>query len=78
MTPPKTTAGLVEFLRQVCVAQAEHPEWRPGQAAFNVLHRMAPALADEVSGTEFDPFNDDARSLPFLRWVARRFREDQP
>ena len=33
-----------------------HPEWRYGQAAFNVLCVMRPELAERIRGTDSDPF----------------------
>ena len=37
-----------------------HPEWRKGQAFFNLLNSMQPATADYIRSTELDMFyNDD-------------------
>jgi hypothetical protein len=46
-------------------AQAEHPHWRPGQAAFNVVYRYEPAIADQIRTTTADPFHATSR-LPLF------------
>lgn len=47
-----------------------HPEWRPGQAAFNAFHRIDPAGADKIRSTAFDPFHVDDRLPNFWQWLA--------
>jgi hypothetical protein len=56
---------LAACVRAVC----DHPDWRVGQAHFNVLADLAPDVADAVRGTNLDPFYDDARLDAFLRHV---------
>lgn len=51
-------------------AVAEHPEWRLGQAAFNVTYERYPGLADRIRGSDVDPFHDDARLPQF--WLRVR------
>ena len=34
---------------------------RPGQALFNALAVIAPGFAEEIRGTDLDPFHDDTR-----------------
>lgn len=46
-----------DYLDAVNRARAEHPEWRYGQTAFNVLYQINPELADSVRGTHCDPFH---------------------
>ncbi len=41
--------------------QLEHPDWRRGQALFNALHGVFPALAEQIRGTDADPFHDESR-----------------
>lgn len=48
--------------------QAHHKE-RSGQAAFNALWNVRPDLADQVRGTDLDPFHNDAVLLPFWHFV---------
>ena len=40
-------------------------EWRKGQAYFNILRVMHEEIAEEIRGTEFDPFHHDDR-IPAL------------
>jgi hypothetical protein len=44
----------------------EHPEQRPGQAAYNTLAVLHPDLAEQVHGTERDPFYIDKRLPAFF------------
>jgi hypothetical protein len=53
--------------------QAEHPEQRLGQAHFNVLRTFDPEFADEITGTELDPFYDDGNLGPMLDALGRRW-----
>lgn len=56
-----------------------YPEQRRGQAHFNVLYVMYPALGNSVRCTEIDPFNDDERLTFFLDFVydaLRRMQDD--
>lgn len=57
------------FLNEVDTAIYNYDDWRPGQAAFNVLSSMHPDLAEHVRGTESDPFYDDERLTAFYLWV---------
>lgn len=49
--------------------QAELPQLRAGQAAFNVVHLYRPAIASKVIGTPLDPFNHDSRLPAFWDFV---------
>lgn len=46
------------------------PSYRKGQAYFNILHTIHPGLANEVAGTDKDPFYDDSRIETLLSWLA--------
>jgi hypothetical protein len=71
------------YLRAVAVQLATHPEWRPGQAYFNVLWRLdeyheftREAPTQLASGTDLDPFHRDDRVPVFLlvlcaHWTGR-------
>lgn len=48
----------------------EYPEWRNGQAAFNALNRLDRDVADQIRGTDVDPFNDNTRVKAFYRKVV--------
>lgn len=45
---------------------------RIGQAAFNALYALNPGLADEVRGTENDPFYSDSKLTAFWAWLSER------
>lgn len=51
-----------------------HPEQRRGQVWFNVMAMLSPVahLAEEVRGTDRDPFYDDDRLPAFLHHVQER------
>lgn len=42
---------------------------RSGEAAFNAVSRVDPAIAERLRGTAIDPFYDDARVERFWRHV---------
>jgi hypothetical protein len=44
---------------------------RRGQAYFNALYDIAPEIANRIRGTEFDPFHDDSRIVPFLSQLEK-------
>lgn len=45
-----------EYRAEVDRVHALEPRWRFGQTAFNVLYDMYPDLADEIRGSNIDPF----------------------
>lgn len=60
----------VEDLRElVGKLRTHYPEWRPGQAWFNALHRVRPHLADRVRGGNLDPFHNDKRIRTLQAWL---------
>lgn len=64
----------LQYLTYVQRYQAMHPEQRRGQAHFNVLYIGHPSIANEIRGTEVDPFYDDSRIVDFLESVYHAFR----
>lgn len=48
-------------------------KWRMGQAYFNVLDMVRPELADEIRGTDCDPFYNNELIVPFLAFVHSRW-----
>jgi hypothetical protein len=58
-----------DYINRVLQMQEAHPEWRVGQTFFNVLYIMRPKMADQVRGSEIDPFYQDDRVLIFLAFV---------
>lgn len=65
-----------EFCRAVGVRQQQHPEWRYGQTVFNVLYwdGFDPEFADEIRGTDLDPFHKDARTDALFQVLEERWR----
>lgn len=50
-----------EFIKAWATAMLEHPEWRPGQAFYNTLYELAPAMASFINGDAVrNPFYEDA------------------
>jgi hypothetical protein len=40
---------------------------------FNILHEMNVEWADEITGTELDPFYNDSHIPKFLEWLINKF-----
>lgn len=49
-----------------------HPAQRYGQAMFNALYETHPDIANEIRGTDVDPFYFDARLSAFWAFVGER------
>lgn len=45
-------------------------EWREGQAYFNYLYEDKPKLADEIRGTNLDPFYQDDNIESFIKFLV--------
>jgi len=41
--------------------QKEHSDWREGQCYFNALYKHFPEVANDIRGTEKDPYYWDDR-----------------
>lgn len=50
--------------------QAEHPDWRRGQTAFNVVYQYEPNIANRIRATAADPFHNEARLPLFWQRVG--------
>jgi hypothetical protein len=54
-----------------------NPEWRAGQAIFNVLARTRPDLSEQLRGTALDPFYLDDASTPefqaICNWIDKNW-----
>ena len=61
LTPFQVSTVLVR-MSQMC----KNPEIRKGQALFNSLYELHPKIADEIRGTDLDPFNNDDRILALI------------
>lgn len=57
-------------------AMQMHPEWRRGQAFFNVLCNYDPAAAEAMRGTDIDPFYDNKRIPQAIWFVAERWENE--
>lgn len=51
----------------------ELERWRWGQTAFNVLSELRPDLAEEVRGTDMDPFHDDRKYILLFEFLLKRW-----
>jgi hypothetical protein len=51
-----------------------NPAWRLGQAYFNVLNVIAPDLANEIRGTDLDPFykEKDDGIQELIEWLETK------
>lgn len=49
--------------------QRENPDWRVGQAWFNALHEIDPGLANQIRGSQDDPFYRDDRVTAFVQRI---------
>lgn len=58
-----------EEFRVYVEAHRHDLDWRPGQAAFNLLVQARPEIAGRVRGTAEDPFYVDDRLPAFWRFV---------
>lgn len=65
---------LERYYHMVIMAMLDNPEWRYGQALFNVLVEARPELAASLAGTDADPFHasayDDRRIVNFHERLA--------
>jgi hypothetical protein len=59
-----------QFTIYVIEYDRQHHKERSGQAAFNALWNVRPELADEIRGTDLDPFYDDKRLLAFWEHLS--------
>jgi hypothetical protein len=61
-------ASLADLYRAALIPPPGH---RPGQAMFNALKLMRPALAEEIRGTDCDPFHAGIGDPKFTRALER-------
>lgn len=63
-----------DYLAEIWEAQDRFHFLRLGQICFIVLYLREPELANEIRGTELDPFfKDDEDMDNFWYWIARKF-----
>ena len=63
-----------EYHNRVRETLLDHPYIRQGQAMFNILYEMYPELAEQIRGTDLDPFHfdDGVRIYHFWQWIAEQ------
>jgi hypothetical protein len=65
-----------KYLKEVVdVHDSAYPDLRWGQAYFNVLYSKKRRLADELRGTDFDPFYSDHKIPAFLDYIATHWND---
>jgi hypothetical protein len=60
-----------EYVTEVTTGQ--HYTQRPGQYAYYVLQMHRPDIANQVLGTDLDPFHKDEVEVSFLEYVAQQW-----
>lgn len=50
---------------------ARHKTWRAGQALFNAIDLVRPDLADQIRGTDLDPFHSHAKIAATCAWLKQ-------
>jgi hypothetical protein len=70
---------IVEIIRISSeINRAQFPEWRTGQTFFNVLYTKYPDIANEIRGTQYDPFHNDERVMTCCEYILRDDEEKDP
>jgi hypothetical protein len=64
-----------EYKAEVERVRVDCPEWRSGEAAFNVLLGYRPDLAKQIDGTEYDPYSRNDLCVNFWQWAADHWNE---
>lgn len=52
------------------------PQWRIGQSFFNTLWDMHPDIANEINGTEYDPFYDTGRMTSCIEFITEEQKNE--
>lgn len=68
---------LEQYMAHYAQYHRAHPHQRAGQAAFNALHDIEPEIANQVRGTDCDPFYRDSRMVAFTAWLIGRLDMEQ-
>lgn len=61
------------YLERVARRKVAHKVERMGQAYFNQLHEDMPEIANQIRGTEVDPFYDDVQIGNFLNALLKYY-----
>ena len=68
------TMTFQEYMQRVDEYVSDYPDWRFGQALYNVLGLVRPDLAHELTGSPLDPFyKNPTEVMPFFSWLAARW-----
>lgn len=59
------------------IALRENPQWRSGQAHFNVLSMFRPDISEPLRGSTLDPFYQDDLLPAFLAHVANEWSANE-
>lgn len=59
-----------DYLEAVLIGSMQFINWRNGQVAFNTLAQMRPDLAEQVRGSDFDPFYADQLPRGYEKMVS--------
>ena len=62
-----------DYLKDVSLHIARYPELRAGQAYFNILSIKRSNLAEQIRGSDTDPFYDNNLIPQFLARVLARW-----
>lgn len=66
------TFQILELMKLIEEVQLEYPDWRKGQTFFNVLYNLYPEMADEIRGSEIDPFYIDDNINKCLSYISKK------
>lgn len=47
-----------------------YPDYRTGQALFNALHSLYPEVANEIKGTDVDPYYSDQNIAKCIKHIS--------
>ncbi len=72
MTKKLTPEEVSKLVVEAGKLQNQYKALRTGQAMYNTLSDMNEELANEVNGTEYDPFYNDARIGKFLQYITQQ------
>lgn len=65
-----------EYIAKVYNTKKLHPEWRLGQAYFNVLRDYNEDIAYSLQSEGYDPFYNDSHIGEFLNMLYNQWCED--
>lgn len=60
-----------------CMREYQKAGQRQGQAAYNAFYQVWPYEANQITGTDLDPFYDDKRVPAFMCHINQFFEETE-